>query len=858
MPDSYTPSPDDRFTFGLWTVGNPGRDPFGHEVRPPLDPVDTVHHLAELGAYGVNFHDDDLVPPGSSPAEREAILKRFRRALDDTGMRVPMATTNLFSRPMFKEGAFTANDPAVRRFAIAKTLDAIELGAELGATTYVMWGGREGVEADAAKDVRAALDRYAEAVNICCAHVLDRGYEMRFALEPKPNEPRGDLFLPTVGHALAFIGELEWPDMVGLNPEFAHETMSGLSFHHAVAQCLWQRKLFHIDLNGQRIGKFDQDFRFGSEGIRDAFYLVKLLEESGWDGMRHFDAHAYRTEDADGVWDFARGCMRTYLILRDKARPLRRRRRDPGGAPRRPGRPVGGAHAARRPRARGHRGVASRGGGLRRTGARQPGLRPRAARPARDRAAARRPLARPAAFGSSRTGGARRRGRQLHAVDEARAAGRDDRAARGVGARAPSARLPAPQRTGPGGVVGRARPRGRRRSAADRSPPWPSAASSTGWWCSTREGRWCGRRSSGTTPSRPRTPPPWSSGSAPRRGAGRWASCRWRRTPSRSWRGCGAASPRRGPAWLGWSCPTTGSTSGAPGVAATDRGDASGTGYWSAATGEWRPDLLALIDDDRDWARCLPEVRAPAEPVGRLVGEARDLFGPALVAPGTGDNMAAALGLGLAPGDVAISVGTSGTVYAVSETAVADPDGRGRRVRRRDRSVPPARLHAERSQGARHGRDPARDRPRRARRAGARRAAGARGLTLLPYLDGERTPNRPDATGTLAGLRTLHDRADLARAAVEGVVHGLLDGLDALDAQGVTTDHRLVLTGGGARSRAVRRVLADLSGRPVEVHATAEMVARGAAVQAAAILAGAEPMDVSAAWRPRADDAGRA
>jgi xylose isomerase len=323
MTDDYTPTPADRFTFGLWTVGNRGRDPFGHEVRPPLDPVDAVHRLADLGAHGVHFHDDDLVPPGSSAAEREAILKRFRRALDDTGLRVPMATTNLFSRPVFKEGAFTANDPAVRRFAIAKTLDAVELGVELGATTYVMWGGREGVEADAAKDVRAALDRYAEAVNICCAHVRDRGYDLRFALEPKPNEPRGDLFLPTVGHALAFIGELEWPDMVGLNPEFAHETMSGLSFHHAVAQCLWQGKLFHIDLNAQRIGKFDQDFRFGSEGIRDAFYLVKLLEDSGWEGMRHFDAHAYRTEDADGVWDFARGCMRTYLILRDKARRFR-------------------------------------------------------------------------------------------------------------------------------------------------------------------------------------------------------------------------------------------------------------------------------------------------------------------------------------------------------------------------------------------------------------------------------------------------------------------------------------------------------------------------------------------------------
>src|SRR3954452_13257900 len=320
MSDSFTPTPADRFTFGLWTVANRGRDPFGFEVRAVLDPVDAVTRLADLGAYGVNFHDDDLIPPGSTSAEREAIVKRFRRALDSTGMKVPMATTNLFSQPVFKDGAFTANDPAVRRHAVAKTLDAIELGVELGASVYVMWGGREGCEADAAKDVRAALDRYAEAVNICCAHARDRGYDLRFALEPKPNEPRGDMFLPTVGHALAFIDELEWPEMVGLNPEFAHETMSGLSFHHAVAQTLWHGKLFHIDLNAQRIGKFDQDFRFGSEGIRDAFYLVKLLEDSGWDGMRHFDAHAYRTEDAEGVWQFAAGCMRSYLILRDKAR----------------------------------------------------------------------------------------------------------------------------------------------------------------------------------------------------------------------------------------------------------------------------------------------------------------------------------------------------------------------------------------------------------------------------------------------------------------------------------------------------------------------------------------------------------
>jgi xylose isomerase len=320
MSDDFAPTPADRFTFGLWTVGNRGRDPFGFETRPALDPVDAVYALADLGAYGVNFHDDDLVPYGSSAGEREAILKRFRRALDDTGLRVPMATTNLFSQPVFKEGAFTANDPAVRRYAVAKTLDSIDMGVELGATVYVMWGGREGCEVDAAKDVRLALDRYKEAVDLCCAYVRDRGYDVRFALEPKPNEPRGDILLPTVGHALAFVASLEWPEMAGLNPEFAHETMSGLSFHHAVAQTLWADKLFHIDLNAQRIGKYDQDFRFGSEGIRDAFYTVKLLEDAGWDGCRHFDAHAYRTETIDGVWDFARGCMRTYLILRDKAR----------------------------------------------------------------------------------------------------------------------------------------------------------------------------------------------------------------------------------------------------------------------------------------------------------------------------------------------------------------------------------------------------------------------------------------------------------------------------------------------------------------------------------------------------------
>jgi xylose isomerase len=320
MTVDYLPQPSDHFTFGLWTVGNRGRDPFGLEVRAALDPVETVNHLAELGAYGISFHDSDLVPDGSSYTDREAIVRRFRTALEATGMRVPMATTNLFGLPVFKDGAFTANDPEIRRFAIAKALAAIDLGVELGAQVFVLWGGREGMECDAAKDVRLALDRYAEAVDYLCSYTNEQGYDLRFAIEPKPNEPRGDMFLPTVGHALAFISRLDHGHMVGVNPEFAHETMSGLSFHQGVAQALWSEKLFHIDLNAQRIGRYDQDFRFGSEGIKDAFFLVKLLEDAGWEGMRHFDAHAYRTDDADGVWDFARGCMRTYLILRDKAR----------------------------------------------------------------------------------------------------------------------------------------------------------------------------------------------------------------------------------------------------------------------------------------------------------------------------------------------------------------------------------------------------------------------------------------------------------------------------------------------------------------------------------------------------------
>src|SRR5687768_3731033 len=309
-----------RFTFGLWTVGNPGRDPFGGPTREPLDPVESVRRLAELGAWGVSLHDDDLVPWGSTLAERDLIVASFKTALGETGMGVGMATTNLFGHPAFKDGAFTSNDRGVRRAAIGKAMRSIDLGAELGAEVYVFWGGREGTETAIAKDPRDALERYREAVNVLSDYVVSQGYELRFALEPKPNEPRGDIFLPTVGHALHFITTLDRPEMVGVNPEVAHETMAGLSFTHGVGQALWAGKLFHIDLNAQRTGRYDQDFRFGAEDLKEMFLLVRLLERAGYAGPRHFDAHAYRNEDAVGVWEFAAGCMRTYLALAEAAR----------------------------------------------------------------------------------------------------------------------------------------------------------------------------------------------------------------------------------------------------------------------------------------------------------------------------------------------------------------------------------------------------------------------------------------------------------------------------------------------------------------------------------------------------------
>jgi len=323
------PTREDRFSFGLWTVGWQARDTFGDATREPLDAVEAVSRLAELGAYGVTFHDDDLIPFGSDDTERARRIKRFREALDATGLVVPMMTTNLFTHPVFKDGAFTSNDRGVRRYAIRKVMRNLDLAAELGARTYVFWGGREGSDTDAAKDVRAALERYREAIELLARYVTDRGYHIRFAIEPKPNEPRGDILLPTVGSALAFISSLECQEMVGVNPEVGHEQMAGMNFVHTISQALWHGKLFHIDLNGQRGAKFDQDLVFGHGDLLSAFFLVDLLENGGpgggpaYDGPRHFDYKPFRTEDAAGVWVSAASNMATYLLLKERAAAFR-------------------------------------------------------------------------------------------------------------------------------------------------------------------------------------------------------------------------------------------------------------------------------------------------------------------------------------------------------------------------------------------------------------------------------------------------------------------------------------------------------------------------------------------------------
>ncbi|GAA1545370.1 xylose isomerase [Actinomadura kijaniata] len=321
--DRFTPRPEDRFSFGIWTVGWQGVDVFGPGTRPPMPAERAVRELAELGAYGVNFHDNDVFDFDATPAERDERVGAFRKALEETGLVVTTATTNLFSHPVFKDGAFTSNDRDVRRFALRKTMDNIDLAAELGARVYVAWGGREGAESGAAKDVRTALDRYKEAFDVLGSYVLDRGYDLRFAIEPKPNEPRGDILLPTVGHALAFIEELEHPELVGVNPEVGHEEMAGLNYAHGLAQALWHGKLYHIDLNGQHGPRYDQDLRFGAGNARGAFWVVDLVDGSDYDGPIHFDYKPPRTEDDAGVWESARACMRNWLILREKVRAFR-------------------------------------------------------------------------------------------------------------------------------------------------------------------------------------------------------------------------------------------------------------------------------------------------------------------------------------------------------------------------------------------------------------------------------------------------------------------------------------------------------------------------------------------------------
>jgi xylose isomerase len=317
--DKYQPSAKHKFTFGLWTIGNRGRDPFGDFVRPVLPAEDIVALLAEVGAWGVNLHDNDLVPIDASSHERDLIVKSFDRACKRHGLVVPMATVSLFFDPVFRDGAFTANDPEVRAYAIHKTMHAMDIGAELGAKIFVLWGGREGTETDACRRADEAVKRLREAVNFLCEYSIDKKYGYKFALEAKPNEPRGDIYMSTTGHYLGFIPTLDHPEIVGVNPEVAHEQMAGLNFYHSVAQAWEAGKLFHIDLNDQQPGRYDQDYRFGAANLKSAFWLVKFLEDVGYSGSRHFDAHAYRTEDYEGVKDFARGCMRTYLILKEKA-----------------------------------------------------------------------------------------------------------------------------------------------------------------------------------------------------------------------------------------------------------------------------------------------------------------------------------------------------------------------------------------------------------------------------------------------------------------------------------------------------------------------------------------------------------
>ena len=817
--DSLAPTPEDRFSFGLWTVGWQGVDVFGTAIREPMDPAHAVRRLAELGAYGITFHDNDVFPFGADATEREKHLAPLRAALEETGLIVPMVTTNLFSHPVFRDGGFTNNDRDVRRFAIAKAADQVDLAAELGAKVFVAWGGREGAESGASKDIRAALDRYAEAFNVLGAHVLEQGYDLRFAIEPKPNEPRGDILLPTVGHALAFIGELDHPELVGLNPEVGHEEMASLNFAHGLAQALWHGKLYHVDLNGQTGPRFDQDLRFGAGNARGAFWTVDILEHGGYDGPRHFDYKPPRTEDEDGVWASAAACMRNYLVLREK---VRRFRADPE------------VQAAMTDARVAELGVSSLGEGesladLRAVqasgrstptppaGVGWPSRRSTSSRWSTSTAPAEAAtMALVAGVDTSTqsckvvvveadSGAVVRSGRAAHpdgtevapaawwsAFEEAaaEAGGLDDVEAVGVGG----------QQHGmvcldaAGAVVRPALLWNDNRSAA-------AAADLT-----AELGAEVWAREIGLVPVASFTV----------------SKLRWlaEHEPDAAARTAAVCLPHD---WLTWRMSGSGSLEDL----ATDRGDASGTGYWSAVTGDYRPDLLgrALGHD-----ALVPRVLGPAEAGGRTPGGA-------LLAPGTGDNAAAALGLGAEPGDVVVSIGTSGVASAVSEVAATDPTGTVAGFADATGRYLPlvATLNAARVLAA------------TARLLGVSldelsslalaAPAGAGGAVLVPYLEGERTPNLPDATGSLHGL-TLATMTPphIARAAVEGMLCGLADAVDALVAQGAAV-RRVLLVGGGAASEAVRQIAPAVFGHPVSVPRPDEYVARGAARQAAWVLA---------------------
>ena len=324
-----TPTPADKFSFGLWTVGWAARDQFGQASRPDLDPFDSIRKLSELGAWGFTFHDNDVIPFNASEDERERLIKKIESTIEETGMTCEMVTTDTFAEPIFKDGAFTSNDRDVRRYALRKVLRNVDLAGRLGAETFVMWGGREGSEYDSSKDLYASLDRYAEGIDTVAGYIKSQGYDMKIGLEPKPNEPRGDIFLPTVGHALAFIERLENKDIVGVNPETGHEQMATLNYTHALAQALWADKLFHIDLNGQHGPMFDQDLVFGHGDLISAFFTVDLLENGfpskpgAYKGPRHFDYKPSRTDYLTGVWDSAAASMRTYLLLKERAKAFR-------------------------------------------------------------------------------------------------------------------------------------------------------------------------------------------------------------------------------------------------------------------------------------------------------------------------------------------------------------------------------------------------------------------------------------------------------------------------------------------------------------------------------------------------------